>query len=102
MPDDANGRTQVAEAAHSSRPPRRTRSPSGGKVRVGLAAALAAGALVTVSIGLLEHHLLASPHPIPSLHLFFGDTLYLKALLALATLLPPLVPPPTPPSMLSV
>jgi hypothetical protein len=53
---------------------------------VGLAAALATGALVTVSIGLLEHHMLASPHPIPYIHLFFSDTLYLKAWLASATL----------------
>jgi hypothetical protein len=86
MPDNANGRARVAQAAHSSRPPRRARSPSRGKVRVGLAAALATGALVTVSIGLLERHLLASPHPIPSIHLFFSDTLYLKAWLASATL----------------
>jgi len=86
MPDNANVRAQVAAAARSARPPRRTRSPSGGKVRVGLAAALATGALVTVSIGLLEHHVLASPHPIPYIHLFFSDTLYLKAWLASATL----------------
>jgi hypothetical protein len=86
MPDNANVRAPVAQAAHSSRPPRRARSPSRGQVRVGLAAALATGALVTVSIGLLERHLLASPHPIPSLHFFFSDTLYMKAWLASATL----------------
>jgi hypothetical protein len=33
-------------------------------MRVRLAAVLAAGALTTVSIGLLERHLLASPHPV--------------------------------------
>jgi hypothetical protein len=78
MPDDANERAQVAEAAHSSRPPRWSRSPSGGKVRVGHAAALATGALVTASIGVLEHHMLASPHPIPSIYLFLSDTIYMK------------------------
>jgi hypothetical protein len=55
-------------------------------VRVRLAAALAAGALVTVSIGLLERHLLDSSHPITYIHLFFSDTLYMKAWLASATL----------------
>jgi Family of unknown function (DUF6529) len=86
MPDNTNIRAQVAAAGYSSRPPRRARAPSGGKVRVRLTVALATGALVTVSIGLLEHHMLASPHPIPSIHLFFSDTLYLKAWLASATL----------------
>ncbi|HEV2238653.1 MAG TPA: DUF6529 family protein [Ktedonobacterales bacterium] len=51
-----------------------------------LAAALAAGALVTVSIGLLERHLLAAPYPIAYVHLFFTDTFYMKAWLASATL----------------
>jgi len=53
---------------------------------VPLAAALAAGALVTVSIGLLERHMLASPHPIPYFHLFFSDPFYMKAWLASAAL----------------
>lgn len=39
-----------------------------------------------LSIGLLERHLLASPHPITYIHLFFSDTLYMKAWLASAAL----------------
>ncbi len=87
MPDDFPVRTQhEEEAAGSSRARRRKRAPMRGAVRVRLAAALAAGALVTLSIGLLERYLLASPHPIPYIHLFFSDTLYMKAWLASATL----------------
>ena len=54
------------------------------KIRVGLAVTLAAGALVMASIGLLERHVLASPHPI--IHVFFSNTLYMKAWLASAVL----------------
>src|SRR5215469_4541615 len=87
MPEDPNLATQIATSTHSSRPPRRARSASGGKVRVRLTAALAAGALVTVSIGVLERHLLAAPHPISYIHLFFSDTLYMKAWLASASVM---------------
>ena len=86
MPEDPNVGTPIATSTRPSRPPRRARSASGGKVRVRLAAALAAGALVTVSIGLLERQLLASPHPISYIHLFFSSTLYMKAWLASAAL----------------
>ena len=87
MPDDTNGRRQVvAESERSARPPRRAGTPTRGAVRLWLAAALAAGALVTVSIGILERHMLTSPHPISYVHLFFSDTLYMKAWLASATL----------------
>ncbi len=82
--------TQVSTPAEQRvRPPRRSRrdrAPTRGAVRLRLAAALLAGALVTVSIGLLERRMLAAPHPIPYFHLFFSDTLYMKAWLASATL----------------
>lgn len=89
MADSAQVRTPVEE---TMRPPRRERreqreqAPTRGKVRLRLALALAAGALVTASIGLLERHLLAAPHPISYFHLFFSDTLYMKAWLASAAL----------------
>lgn len=78
----------VAEEAPSASPARRRNDQPTrrGKARMGLALALATGALVTVSIGLLEQHMLAAPHPIPYIHLFFSDPLYMKAWLASATL----------------
>lgn len=56
------------------------------KVRVRVTAALAVGALVTVSLGLLERHMYTSPHAIPYFHLFFSSTIYMKAWLATAIL----------------
>ncbi|HEY7975945.1 MAG TPA: DUF6529 family protein [Ktedonobacterales bacterium] len=75
----------------AAKSPRTSPEPRGGQhprrqARVGLALALAAGALVTVSIGLLEQRMLATPHPIPYFHLFFSDPLYMKAWLASAAL----------------
>jgi hypothetical protein len=87
MPDDPQIRKpDVAEAAGTSQPPRRARAPTRGMIRVRLTASLVTGALVTVSIGLLERHLLVSPHPISYVHLFFSDIFYMKAWLASATL----------------
>jgi hypothetical protein len=73
-------RTKVT-VAETPRPTRRRQA------HLGLAIALATGALVTESIGLLERHMLASPHPIPYVHLFFSDPFYMKAWLASATLM---------------
>jgi hypothetical protein len=56
------------------------------KVNVPVAAALAAGALVTGSLGLLERYMLATPHPKPGFQLFFSDPFYLKAWVASAIL----------------
>ena len=53
-----------------------------------LTAALASGTLVTLSIGLLQRHLLAAPHPISYNHLISSDTLYRKAWLASASVVP--------------
>lgn len=89
MADSTRVRMPVEERVRLSRPPRHVRrrpTLTRGKVRLRLAAALAAGALVTVSIGLLERHLLAAPHPISYFHLFFSDTLYMKAWLGSAAL----------------
>lgn len=89
MLDPANAAAQVIEtdrATRYARPPRRKRAPTRGKVRLRLAGALIAGALVTLSIGLLERRMLAAPHPIAYFHLFFSDTLYMKAWLASAAL----------------
>jgi hypothetical protein len=87
MLDDPDARLhEIAEIAGSSRSRRQARTPPRRVIRVRLAAALATGALVTLSIGLLERHLLATPHPISYFHLFFSDTLYMKAWLASATL----------------
>ena len=83
MQDPANAATQVIGTDHAAR---RERAPTRGKVRLRLGAALAAGALVTLSIGLLERHMLDAPHPISYFHLFFSDTLYMKAWLASAAL----------------
>lgn len=70
----ANGRQRGKPAAPS------------GKIRTRVAAALGVGALVTVSLGLLERHMYASPHAIPYFHLFFSSTIYMKAWLASAIL----------------
>ncbi len=91
MSDSTQISTPVEEMVRRSRRPprtrgRRARPPTPGAVRLRLAAALLLGALVTVSIGLLERHMLAAPHPIPYFHLFFSDTLFMKAWLASATL----------------
>jgi hypothetical protein len=79
MTDQTRAGSQVEKAQHGTQHPYR-------KVRVPLAVALAAGALVTVTVGLLERHMLASPHPIPYFHLFFSDPFYMKAWLASAAL----------------
>jgi hypothetical protein len=84
MPDQTQIR--VANTRQATRKRWRQRRNPRRQARLGLAAALAAGALVTVSTGLLERHMLASPHPIPYFHLFFSDPLYMKAWLASATL----------------
>lgn len=81
--DSAQVRAPIQEGIRASRRPR---TPRGGKVRLRVTGALVAGALVTASIGLLERHLLAAPHPISYFHLFFSDTLYMKAWLASAAL----------------
>ena len=79
----------MAEQAHTGAPVNaaalETPQPRG-KVRLLVVAALAVGALVTVSVGLLERHLINSPHPISYFHLFFSDPLYMKAWLASAAL----------------
>jgi hypothetical protein len=79
MTEQTQASSQVEKAVREVRQPQR-------KIRVPLAAALAAGALVTVSIGLLERHMLASPHPIPYFQLFFSSPFYMKAWLASAAL----------------
>lgn len=79
MTEQTQAGSQVKKVVRNVQKPRRT-------IRVPLAAALAAGALVTVSIGLLERHMLASPHPIPYFQLFFSDPFYMKAWLASAAL----------------
>src|SRR5215469_14506861 len=79
MTEQTQAGSRGKKAVRTAQKPRRT-------IRVPLAAALAAGALVTVSIGLLERHMLASPHPISYFHLFFSDPLYMKAWLASAAL----------------
>lgn len=77
---------QVGErTADSPRPQGKAAGPSG-KVRLRVTAALAVGALVTLSLGLLERHMYASPHAIPYFHLFFSSTIYMKAWLASAIL----------------
>ncbi len=81
MPDQAQ--MGVAERPRPLRRRRDGQEPRG-KARIGLAAALAAGALVSVTIGLLERHMLVAPHPIPYFHLFFSDPYYMKAWLASA------------------
>ena len=83
MADSAQTRTPVEEAIRSSQ---YAKPPTRGMVRLRLAGALVAGALVTVTIGLLERHMLAAPHSISYFHLFFSDTLYMKAWLASAAL----------------
>lgn len=77
---------QSALAPRGSEPSKRQRPSTHGPVRWGLAVALAMGALTTTSIGLLERHMLASPHPITYFHLFFSDEFYMKAWLTTATL----------------
>jgi hypothetical protein len=79
MADQAHGSTSADVAVLDSRQPR-------GKVRLLVVAALAVGALVTVSVGFLERHLANSPHPISYFHLFFSDPLYMKAWLASSAL----------------
>lgn len=90
MPDPADAAAQVIEtdrSARHARPPRRGRGPAArDMVRLRLMAALVAGALVTLSVGLLERHLLLAPHPISYFHLFFSDPLYMKAWLTSAAL----------------
>lgn len=77
--------------AHSAKAPGRmderpkdTLTSPSGQVRVRVTAALAAGALVTASLGLLERHMYTSPHQIPYFHLFFSSTIYMKAWIASA------------------
>src|SRR5215469_13683939 len=79
MTEQTHANSQIEKAVREARQPQR-------KIHVPLAAALAAGALVTVSIGLLERHMLASPHPIAYFHLFFSSPFYMKAWLASAAL----------------
>src|SRR5215469_7493734 len=79
MADRPHAGTPVDAALMDTQHPR-------GRVRVLVAASLAVGALVTVSIGLLERHLVDSPHPISYFHLFFSDPLFMKAWLASAAL----------------
>jgi hypothetical protein len=86
MREPAKARAQGMEEGRSSQPSRREPTGMRGKVHVPLAAALAAGALVTVSVGLLERYMLVTPHPIPTFSLFFSNPLYLKAWLGSATL----------------
>jgi hypothetical protein len=88
MAHDTKAQTQVGERAHPSRQSQRepANSPGHAPVRLRLAAVLAVGALVTVSIGLLERHMYATPHTIPYFHLFFSSTIYMKAWLASAIL----------------
>lgn len=79
MTEQTHADSQVEKAVRKARQPHR-------KVHVPLAAALVAGALVTVSVGLLERHMLASPHPISYFQLFFSSPFYMKAWLASAAL----------------
>src|SRR5215469_15622294 len=80
------GASSRADRTLQEAPPRGERPRAQQHIRIRLAAALAAGALVTVSIGLLERHMATSPHPISYFHLFFSDPLYMKAWLASAAL----------------
>jgi hypothetical protein len=48
-------------------------------MRVPVAVALAVGALVVASVGLLERYMFVTPHGVPDFPLFFSSTLYLKA-----------------------
>ena len=72
---------------HRPSPPRRRGAPRVTRhLHVPLAAALAAGALVTVLVGLLERYMLATPHAVLGYQLFFSSPLFMKAWLASATL----------------
>ncbi len=86
MAEQTRMRAATGEASSASQGRRSGQPTPPGKARVGLTLAFLIGALVTVSIGLLERHMLATPHPIPYFHLFFSDPLYMKAWLASATL----------------
>ncbi|HKV84554.1 MAG TPA: DUF6529 family protein [Ktedonobacterales bacterium] len=88
MPENANVRTLAHTIERPSRQRRRAPTDPTGKapVRLQVSAALAVGALVTVSVGLLARHMYTSPHAIPYFHLFFSSTIYMKAWIASAVL----------------
>lgn len=84
MQKQSPGQTQVAEHGGAKGPRRPVLVR--GALRVPVVVALVVGALMTASVGLLEHYMVAIPHPVPTLQLFFSSTLYLKAWLTSAAL----------------
>ena len=84
---DQRSRTMTArqpdEAASANQ--NAVREERRGPVRLRLTAALALGALVAETIGVLERYMVATPHPVPDYHPFFSDPFYMKAWLASAT-----------------
>jgi hypothetical protein len=82
----ADQRTQATIVSRADEAPLAADQGRRGPVRIRLAAALALGALVAEAVGLLERYMVATPHPVPDVHLFFSDTFYMKAWLASAAL----------------